>query len=57
MASEPAPAPVPPPAADDASVPLGWQAFCDLHFPGRPRHDYEAIAAYAAYRNGWAPGT
>jgi hypothetical protein len=51
-----APALAPPHAADDASAPLGWQAFCERHFPGRPRHDYEAITAYAAYRtNGVLP--
>lgn len=54
MASEPAPAPRP--AADDASVPFEWTAFCERYFPGRPRHDREAITAYAAYRNDWAPG-
>jgi hypothetical protein len=50
-----APAPATPPAADDASVPLEWKAFCERYFPGRPRHDREAITAYAAYRNGWTP--
>jgi len=54
MASAPASAPAPPPAADDASVPLDWKAFCERRFPGRPRHDYEAITAYAAYRANWA---
>ena len=57
MASAPVPAPAPPRAADDPSMPLGWKAFCDRNFPGRPRHDYEAVSAYAAYRNDWAPGT
>jgi len=57
MASAPVPAPASPRSADDASAPLGWKAFSDRNFPGRPRHDYEAVAAYAAYRNAWAPGT
>ena len=52
-----APAPAAPGAADDTSVPLEWTAFCERYFPGRPRHDYEAITAYAAYRTGWVPGT
>ena len=45
-----APAPATPPAADATTVPLEWAAFCVRYFPGRPRHDYEAITAYAAYR-------
>ena len=36
-------------------VPLEWAAFCERYFPARPRHDREAITAYAAYRNDWTP--
>jgi hypothetical protein len=41
-------------AAPDAAVPesLDWEAFSALSFPGRKRHDLQAIKAYAAYRNG-----
>jgi hypothetical protein len=52
MASAPAPATSR--AADDASAPLEWQAFTERYFPDRPRHDREAITAYAAYRRDWA---
>jgi hypothetical protein len=52
-----APAPAAPRADDDASAPLEWMAFCERHFPGRRRHDLEAITAYAAYRADWVPGT
>ena len=45
-----------PRAADDTPVPLEWKTFCERYFPGRRRHDHEAIAAYAAYRVDWAPG-
>jgi hypothetical protein len=31
---------------------LAWDDFCALHFPGRRRHDLDAVAAYGAYRNG-----
>ncbi len=51
MTSAPAPAT---PRADLASALLDWTAFCERHFPGRPRHDGEAITAYAAYRIDWA---
>jgi hypothetical protein len=50
-----APAQDPSLAADDASWPLEWAAFRERYFPGRPRHDLEAITAYAAYRTDWAP--
>ena len=53
MASAPAPGTAP--VANDASAPLGWKAFSDRRFPGRPRHDREAITAYAAYRTDWVP--
>jgi hypothetical protein len=42
-------------AADDLLAPLEWAAFCERHFPGRLRHDREAVTAYAAYRRNWAP--
>lgn len=29
---------------------LDWYAFCESFFPGRRRHDFEAVKAYAAYR-------
>lgn len=29
---------------------LDWQSFSADHFPGRRRHDLEALAAYSAYR-------
>jgi hypothetical protein len=29
---------------------LGWEAFCETFFPGRRRHDFEAVKAYEAYR-------
>lgn len=30
--------------------PLDWKAFSEEHFPGRRRHDFEALIAYAAHR-------
>jgi hypothetical protein len=30
---------------------LDWSAFLARSFPGRHRHDFEALAAYEAYRN------
>lgn len=38
--------------ASSTEVPAGldWQAFSDAYFPGRRRHDLEAITAYGAYR-------
>jgi hypothetical protein len=50
-----APAPATTPAADATTVPLGWAAFSERYFPGRPRHDHEAITAYAAYRTNGVP--
>jgi hypothetical protein len=29
---------------------LDWQGFLAAHFPGRQRHDLEALVAYSAYR-------
>ena len=30
---------------------LDWQAFSATYFPGRQRHDLEALTAYCAYRS------
>ena len=37
-----------------AGVPdgLDWQSFSAAYFPGRRRHDLEALTAYGAYRRG-----
>ena len=39
--------------ATSASVPdgLDWQSFSAAHFPGRRRHDLEALTAYGVYRS------
>ena len=29
---------------------LNWDAFSARYFPGRPRHDLKAVAAYGAYK-------
>jgi hypothetical protein len=29
---------------------LDWQAFSAAYFPGRGRHDFEALIAYGAYK-------
>ena len=34
----------------DAPDGLDWQAFSAVYFPGRRRHDLEALTAYGAYR-------
>jgi hypothetical protein len=31
---------------------LDWTAFSARFFPGRRRHDFQAVKAYEAYRNG-----
>ena len=31
---------------------LDWDAFSARYFPGRGRHDLDAVAAYGAYRQG-----
>jgi hypothetical protein len=36
----------------DAPAGLDWYAFCSRYFPGRRRHDLEALKAYEAYRSG-----
>jgi hypothetical protein len=42
--------------ASRAHIPdgLDWQAFSAVHFPGRHRHDLEALTAYGAYRRSHA---
>ena len=39
--------------ATSARVPAGldWQSFSAAYFPGRRRHDLEALTAYCAYRS------
>ncbi len=39
-------------AASREDIPEGldWQAFTAAYFPGRRRHDLEALVAYGAYR-------
>lgn len=58
--------PKPPAAGQDASAAttsvhapagLDWQAFSAAYFPGRRRHDLEALTAYGAYRRSRAVGT
>jgi hypothetical protein len=33
-----------------AATVLDWQEFCAAYYPGRHRHDLEAVTAYGAYR-------
>jgi hypothetical protein len=42
----------PPLRAAEAAEALDWEAFSSRYFPGRRRHDMEALTAYAAYRQG-----
>ena len=35
---------------EETSQALDWYAFCEAFFPGRRRHDFEAVKAYGAYR-------
>lgn len=46
------------PTADAASARqrLDWQGYLALYFPGRRRHDFEALASYGAYRSSEEPG-
>jgi hypothetical protein len=37
-------------AGPTVSEVLDWQAFSATHFPGRRRHDLEALTAYGEYR-------
>ncbi len=49
---------VAPAAARSAHLPdgLDWQRFSATYFPGRRRHDLEALTAYGAYRRSHAVG-
>lgn len=38
-------------STDGVSEGLDWQAFSAAYFPGRRRHDLEALIAYGAYRH------
>jgi hypothetical protein len=42
----------PPLRAAEAAEALDWEAFSNRYFPGRRRHDMEALAAYATYKRG-----
>lgn len=42
----------PPLRAVEAREALAWDAFSNRYFPGRRRHDLEALTAYGAYRQG-----
>ena len=43
--------PIEPTLAALEEPPLDWIGFCAQSFPGRrPRHDFQAAEAYAAYR-------
>jgi hypothetical protein len=43
---------VPPLRAAEAAEALDWEAFSNRYFPGRRRHDMEALTAYATYTHG-----
>jgi hypothetical protein len=38
--------------ATEAAEGLDWESFSDRYFPGRRRHDVEALTAYATYKQG-----
>jgi hypothetical protein len=38
--------------AEEAAEALDWEAFSNRYFPGRRRHDMEALTAYATYKQG-----
>jgi hypothetical protein len=38
--------------AAEAAEALDWEAFSNSYFPGRRRHDMEALTAYATYTQG-----
>jgi hypothetical protein len=42
----------PPLRAEEAAEALDWEAFSNRNFPGRRRHDMEALTAYATYTRG-----
>ena len=43
---------VPPLRAAEAAEALDWEAFSNRYFPGRRRHDMDALTAYATYKQG-----
>lgn len=61
MVAKPRPAagPVASVVTTSAYAPAGldWQAFSAAYFPGRRRHDLEALTAYGAYGRSRAVGT
>lgn len=44
----------PVPSTADVTGSLDWQTFSAASFPGRRRHDLEALTAYGAYRRSHA---
>ena len=38
--------------AEEAAEALDWEAFSNRYFPDRRRHDFEALTAYATYKQG-----
>jgi hypothetical protein len=34
---------------DEAPAGLSWTAFCERYFPGRHRHDFGVLTAFAKY--------
>jgi len=38
--------------AEEAAEALDWEAFSNRYFPGRRRHNMEALTAYATYTQG-----
>ena len=42
----------PPLRAAEAAGALDWEGFSNRYFPGRRRHDMEALTAYGRYRQG-----
>jgi hypothetical protein len=38
--------------AEEAAEALDWEAFSNRYFPGRRRHNIEAVTAYATYTRG-----
>jgi hypothetical protein len=50
--SSDAPPTAPPLRAAEAAEALDWEAFSKRYFPGRRRHDMEALTAYATYKQG-----
>jgi hypothetical protein len=42
----------PPLRAAEAAEALDWEAFSNRYFPGRRRHDIEALTTYATYKQG-----